>query len=62
MNRPGANGNGAANGERGCCGGNGASFSLLRIEHHERQKWQIPGDMPGRHGNRSTRILICSFE
>ena len=31
MNRPGANGNGAANGERGCCGGNGASFSLLRI-------------------------------
>ena len=23
MNRPGANGNGAANGECGCCGGNG---------------------------------------
>ena len=29
MNRPGANGNGAANGECGCCGGNGESFSLL---------------------------------
>ena len=26
MNRPGANGNGAVNGECGCCGGNGASF------------------------------------
>ena len=30
MNRPGANGNGAANGECGCCGCNGGSFSLLR--------------------------------
>ena len=30
MNRPGANGNGAANGECGCCGCNGESFSLLR--------------------------------
>ena len=29
MNRPGANGNGAANGECGCCGGNGESFSSL---------------------------------
>ena len=29
-NRPGANGNGAANGECGCCGGNGDSFSSLR--------------------------------
>ena len=30
MNRPGANGNGAANGEWGCCCGNGESFSSLR--------------------------------
>ena len=30
MNRPGANGNGAANGECGCCGGNGESASSLR--------------------------------
>ena len=30
MNRPGANGNGAANSECGCCGRNGESFSLLR--------------------------------
>ena len=30
MNRWGANGNGAANGECGCCGGNGESFSSLR--------------------------------
>ena len=30
MNRPGANGNGAGNGECGCCGGNGESFSSLR--------------------------------
>ena len=30
MNRPGANGNGAANSECGCCGGNGESFSSLR--------------------------------
>ena len=30
MNRPGANGNGAANGECGCCGGNRESFSSLR--------------------------------
>ena len=29
MNRPGANGNEAANCECGCCGGNGESFSLL---------------------------------
>ena len=26
MNRPGANGNGAANGGCGCCGGNGRVF------------------------------------
>ena len=30
MNRAGANGNGAANGEYGCCGGNRESFSSLR--------------------------------
>ena len=30
MNRPGANGNGVANGECGCCGGNRESFSSLR--------------------------------
>ena len=30
MNRPGANGNGVANGECGCCGGNEESFSSLR--------------------------------
>ena len=30
MKRPGANGNGAAVGECGCCGGNGEFFSLLR--------------------------------
>ena len=30
MNRPGANGNGATNGECGCCGGNRESFSSLR--------------------------------
>ena len=30
MNRSGSNGNGAANGECGCCGCNGRSFSLLR--------------------------------
>ena len=30
MNRRGANGNGAANGEFGCCGCNGEFFSLLR--------------------------------
>ena len=30
MNRPGANGNGAANGECGCCVGNRESFSSLR--------------------------------
>ena len=30
MNRPGANGNGVANGGCGCCGGNGISFSSLR--------------------------------
>ena len=29
MNRLGANGNGAANGECGCCGGNEESFSSL---------------------------------
>ena len=29
MNRPGANGNGAANGECGCCGCNGESFFSL---------------------------------
>ena len=29
MNRPGANGNGVANGVSGCCGGNGDSFSSL---------------------------------
>ena len=28
MNRPGANGNEAANGECGCCGGNGRVFLL----------------------------------
>ena len=28
MNRPGANRNGAANGECGCCGGNGRVFLL----------------------------------
>ena len=32
MNRPGANGNGAANGECGCCGGNRESSPRCAIE------------------------------
>ena len=31
MNRPGVNGNGAANGECGCCGGNGRVFLFAAL-------------------------------